>query len=66
MVFSKVPNGTLQFANTFDRRFSGDESFSAPAASKGAALDAGTGLGVVIEGKQKERTFSNSSSASRL
>ena len=48
----------------FDRRFSGDESFSAPATAKGAALDAGTGLGVVIEGKKpKERTFSASSSS---
>lgn len=52
--------------NILNRRFSGDESFSAPVTAKGAALDAGTGLGVIIEGnKPKERTLS-ASSASRL
>lgn len=36
------------------RRFSGDESFSAdPSQALALALDAGTGLGVIIEAKKK-------------
>ncbi|KAL3425999.1 phosphoglycerate mutase [Phlyctema vagabunda] len=33
-------------------RFSGDESFTAPPTDAGAVLDAGSGLGVVIDGKK--------------
>ena len=43
-------NGGWNYTNDLCRRFSGDESFD----SKGIVveLDAGSGLGVVIEGKK--------------
>ena len=47
---------------TYCRRFSGDESFVAPSGDA-PVLDAGFGLGVVIEGKKKQ---GNSLSPSRL
>jgi hypothetical protein len=49
----------FQHMLTITRRFSGDESFVAKA-GEGPALDAGSGLGVVIEGNK------NSSNPSRL
>lgn len=47
---------------TCGRRFSGDESF-VPTLGHAPALDAGSGLGVVIEGRKKQ---SSSLSQSRL
>jgi hypothetical protein len=38
---------------TVCRRFSGDESF-VPTSGEASALDAGSGLGVTIEGKKKQ------------
>ena len=41
-------------SNLFHRRFSGDEAFDPSVTGKDApSLDAGSGLGVVIEGKRK-------------
>ncbi len=48
------------------RRFSGDESF-VTAAGDPSAIDAGSGLGVVVEGnKGKKSNFSSSHTNSRL
>lgn len=38
----------------FRRRFSGDEAFDPPAPGVASSLDAGLGLGVVIEGKKRD------------
>ncbi|KAI9055496.1 hypothetical protein LZ554_000447 [Drepanopeziza brunnea f. sp. 'monogermtubi'] len=46
-------------------RFSGDESFDLPA-GQAPALDAGSGLGVVIEGNKTRTSLSGSSGPSRL
>lgn len=43
----------LSYAD-YDRRFSGDESFI-PASGQTPALDAGSGLGVIVEGTKPSR-----------
>jgi transcription factor C subunit 7 len=42
-------------SNVINRRFSGDESFSTNPGQGAAGLDAGSGLGVVIEGNKPEK-----------
>lgn len=47
------------------RRFSGDESFMTTT-TNGATVDAGTGLGVVVEGTKKSDRQSSPAGGSRL
>jgi hypothetical protein len=57
---SLFPSGVmLRCGLTLCRRFSGDESFL-PKDGKAPALDAGSGLGVVVEGKKKTDDASGS------
>jgi hypothetical protein len=51
-------------ANVSPRRFSGDESFLTSSAADATALDAGSGLGVIVEGKKSSPP--NKSPPSRL
>lgn len=49
-ILPSIRNGLTRF-----RRFSGDESFE-PVSDNKLGLDAGSGLGVIIEGKKKPST----------